>query len=801
MGGNKRKRTEAGCSDDEDPVRSSSDANSFGVAQTLSLLNSGKTKSPNGIDSEEPGKAQDDMPKERASKKKRVDGEKTKYPVLTYVEGKLQSSIRISDLQSLLLYCFADGVAPQWISIKHSGHVRKIVVLMVPGLELGMFDGLPLEDRSHRFNPRPLSRGDLPAPLQPLADMFPHAWPVKAPGDSKYNKIHSPLQAILLSALPKGKDSNTKGVKPPKVDKSIAFQRTPITTFISSLEDLRENDYVLHPALLATEQEKSTLLENHSEIQQGSMTAGRDVLALDCEMCITEGGQSELTRISMVRWDGEVVLDELVKPQRPIIDYLTRFSGITKELLDPVTTTLADVQQKLLSLLTPRTILVGHSLNSDFNALKLTHPFIVDTTFIYPHPRGPPLKCSLRWLTQKYLGKEIQKGQTGHDSIEDARAVLELVKQKCEKGERWGTSEASNESIFKRLARSMRSGKSATNEGRTGAVVDWGNPERGFGSQATASIGCSNDTDVVNGISKVVNGDDSNPSIPGGGVDFTWARLRELEVYRGWCNRMPDPNNANESTTLVPPPEETTPTSAAVSPTKEATRNLADTVSRTVSNIHQIYQSLPPCTLFLVYSGTGDPREVSRLQAMHKTFREEFNSRKPWDELTVKWTDTEEQALKKACERAREGCGFMQQTGFRIQVLVVWFAYWECLSRLLAEVPHALNSRLWYLHSITNKKAQDILKRSQNRTFLDWLVKIGLNHSQCGDIIVRKARLAISAQWGNVSKGGAMKELVNSKAAGDPYRDLCREKRKERGPLFVQTHERRKEKGRHITQG
>ncbi|PWY65366.1 exonuclease [Aspergillus sclerotioniger CBS 115572] len=670
------------------------------------------------------------MTEQRASKKKRVDGEKTKYPVLTYVEGRLQSSIRIADLQSLLLYCFADGIAPQWISVKHSGHVRKIVVLMVPGLELGMFDGsvpldvdavsdekaaigekeqgktadgeameedpkaadfarwkqgLPLEDRSHRFNPRPLSHGDLPAPLRPLADIFPHAWPVRAPGDSKYNKIHSPLQAILLSALPKTKDSNTKGAKPPRVDKSLVFQRTPITTFISSVEDLRENDYVLHPALLTSEQEKSALMESRkragqstedgwvdthvesleagqipdSEIQQGSMTAGRDVLALDCEMCVTEGGQSELTRISMVRWDGEVVLDELVKPQRPIIDYLTRFSGITKELLDSVTTTLSDIQQKLLSILSPRTILVGHSLNSDLNALKLTHPFIVDTTFIYPHPRGPPLKCSLRWLTQKYMGKEIQKGQTGHDSIEDARAVLELVKQKCEKGERWGTSEASNESIFKRLARSVRSGKSSTSEGRTGAVVDWGNPERGFGSQATVAIGCSDDNDVVKGISSVVNGDASNPSIPGSGVDFTWGRLRELEAYRGWCNRLPDPNNANESTTLVPPPEETTPTSAAVPTSKEATRNLSDSVSRSVSSIHQIYQSLPPCTLFVVYSGTGDPRQVSRLQAMHKTFREEFNSRKPWDELTVKWTDTEEQALKKACERAREGCGFM----------------------------------------------------------------------------------------------------------------------------------------------
>ncbi|PYH93927.1 exonuclease [Aspergillus ellipticus CBS 707.79] len=731
MGGAKRKRTDACRSDDEDPVNKNSDAgNGFGIAQTLSLLqNPDKSAANNDSPIASSEEARDDMSTQRASKKKRVDGEKTKYPVLTYVEGRLQSSIRIADIQGLLLYCFADGVAPQWISVKHSGHVRKIVVAMVPGLELGMLDGsipleadavgdekespvekeqenqgdnmeidekaadfarwkqgLPLEDRSHRFNPRPLSCDTLPESLKPLADMFPHAWPVKAPGDSKYNKIHSPLQAILLASLPKTKDSNAKGVKPAKVDKNHVFQRTPITTFLSTMEDLRESNYVLHPALFVTEKEKATLAENRKragqstedgwvdthvesleagqvpdfEIQQGSMTAGRDVLALDCEMCITEGGQSELTRISMMRWDGEVVLDELVKPQRPIVDYLTRFSGITKEKLDPVTTTLADIQQKLLSILTPHAILVGHSLDSDLNALKLTHPFIVDTTFIYPHPRGPPLKCSLKWLTQKYLSKEIQKGQTGHDSIEDARAVLDLVKLKCEKGERWGTSDSSNESIFKRLARSVRTGKSsAAQEGRTGAVVDWGNPERGIGSQATVAIGCKDDNDVVEGISSVVNGDSSNAAIPGSGVDFTWARLRELEMFRGWCNRMPDPNNANESTSLVHPPEETTPTSGPVPSSKEATRDLSSTVARTVSNIHKIYESLPPCTLFMVYSGTGDPREASRLQAMHKTFREEFNSRKPWDELTYKWTDTEEQALKKACERAREGCGFM----------------------------------------------------------------------------------------------------------------------------------------------
>ncbi|KAB8231970.1 RNA exonuclease [Aspergillus alliaceus] len=731
MAGTKRKRAGGGHSDDETPIYDTSNSNNgLGVAQTLSLLRGSKTSeegepttAQDMLSKDTPKKDKNDMVVQRPSKKKRVDGEKTKYPVLTYVDGRLQSSIRIADLQGLLLYCFADGIAPQWISIKHSGHVRKIVALMVPGLEIGMFDGsvplippaeeasnysaaaegqedsktadfnrwkqgLPLEDRSHRFNPRPLSRDGLPEPLQPLADIFPHIWPIKAPGDSKYNKVHSPLQAVLLSALPKNKeDSQKKGPKQARVDKSFIPRRTPITTFISSLADLRENDYVLHPALFRTDNGRSELIaarkrtgqdaeagwvDTHvtnieegdvpeAEIQQGSMTAGRTVLSLDCEMCITEGGKSELTRISLVGWDGEVVLDELVKPQLPVIDYLTRFSGITKEMLDPVTTTLADIQQKLLTILTPHTILVGHSLNSDLNALKLAHPFIVDTTIIYPHPRGPPLKCSLKWLTQKYLGKEIQKGQTGHDSIEDARAVLELVKLKCEKGERWGTSDAANESIFKRLARSTRPGKSnTTGEGRTGAVVDWGSPERGFGSQATVAIGCSDDEDVVKGIASVVNGDESNTTIPGGGVDFTWARMRELEVYRGWCNRIPDPKNANESTALVSPPETTpgSPTTTSA-PSETAPKSLIDTVSRTVSHINRVYESLPPCTLFMVYSGTGDPREVSRLQAMHKCFREEFNSKKPWDELTVKWTDTEELALKKACERARDGCGFM----------------------------------------------------------------------------------------------------------------------------------------------
>jgi RNA exonuclease 1 len=163
-------------------------------------------------------------------------------------------------------------------------------------------------------------------------------------------------------------------------------------------------------------------------------------------------------------------------------------------MLEPVTTTLKDVQARLLELLTPRVILVGHSLDSDLKALKMTHPFIIDTSILYPHPRGPPLKSSLKFLAEKYLSREIQKGHgvAGHDSVEDAKACLDLLKQKCEKGPRWGSSDANFETIFKRLHRSPRprnQQSGAAEEFRKGAVVDWGDPKRGHGSTADLAVG------------------------------------------------------------------------------------------------------------------------------------------------------------------------------------------------------------------------------------------------------------------------------------------------------------------------
>ncbi|KAI4199978.1 MAG: hypothetical protein LQ350_004240 [Teloschistes chrysophthalmus] len=661
----------------------------------------------------------------KGGKKRKIDN----YPALVYAEShKQQCSLKIDDLQKLVLYCLADDSAPQWISIRHHFGIKKAVVLFVPGLERGMFDGsvalnapeqsgqgevsgkesdVPAgEAASHNvpssiavsqahssphnpaspdaYLPVRLAADKLPEPLKPLADCFQHLWPVQAPGDD--SRVFSPLHMMLNSKLPKSQEQKRaeKATKGPKPVNSQYWQkkRTQVAHFICSEGELEDNDFVLHPAWFEDAQSSAREVKrredakqtaeygwmdteveeldhccvpNH-QIEQGSITAGRKPFAIDCEMCKVEGDTMALTRISIVDWDGSVVMDELVKPDKPITDYLTRFSGITAEKLEPVTTDLGTVQKDLYKLLTPQSILIGHSVNSDLEALKLTHPFIIDTSILYQHPRGPPMKSSLKWLAQKYLCREIQKGHGthGHDSVEDARACLDLVKMKCEKGPEWGTSAIYTESIFKRLARTPPTGTGALPngaQGKSGAIIDHGSPEKSFRQMAPFSIGCNTDAEVVEAVKRAVLGDPDGSYIPGGGVDFTWARMRELETLRGWKN-----DHRYDRIHMNNDDDHENPTNTDPSPTE-----LAAKVTETIAHIRHVHASLPPCTLLVVYSGTGDPRELARLQQMQRTFKAEYKI-KNWDQLSVKWTDTEEQAMKRACKKARRGVGFITTT-------------------------------------------------------------------------------------------------------------------------------------------
>ncbi|KAG7279407.1 hypothetical protein CRUP_024226, partial [Coryphaenoides rupestris] len=121
------------------------------------------------------------------------------------------------------------------------------------------------------------------------------------------------------------------------------------------------------------------------------------VFALDCEMCYTTQGL-ELTRVTVIDSRLKVIYDTFVKPDCKVVDYNTRFSGVTEADLDNTTITMRDVQAVLLMMFSTESILLGHSLESDLLALKVYH-----------------------------LKRIIQDNVDGHDSSEDASACMELM--------------------------------------------------------------------------------------------------------------------------------------------------------------------------------------------------------------------------------------------------------------------------------------------------------------------------------------------------------------------------------------
>ena len=149
-------------------------------------------------------------------------------------------------------------------------------------------------------------------------------------------------------------------------------------------------------------------------------------------------------------------------------------------------------------------ILLGHSLESDLKALKISHPYCIDTAIVYHHPRGRPLKPGLAWLTRKWCGREIQnRGEGGHDPEEDARACIELLRKKLEMGSGFGEFRVDQEPIFERISRSTRRVGSSSGSTRS-AVVDYGNPQKMHGAKATTTVGCTNDDEILKGLLDVV---------------------------------------------------------------------------------------------------------------------------------------------------------------------------------------------------------------------------------------------------------------------------------------------------------
>ena len=104
----------------------------------------------------------------------------------------------------------------------------------------------------------------------------------------------------------------------------------------------------------------------------GEETGPAKVYALDCEMVNTTRGK-EVARVTLLNFKGETCYETLVKPPATIVDYNTKYSGITEAMLEGVTTTLKDVQKSLLGQFSAKDIIIGHSIDNDLRCLHLEH--------------------------------------------------------------------------------------------------------------------------------------------------------------------------------------------------------------------------------------------------------------------------------------------------------------------------------------------------------------------------------------------------------------------------------------------
>jgi RNA exonuclease 4 len=170
-------------------------------------------------------------------------------------------------------------------------------------------------------------------------------------------------------------------------------------------------------------------------------------VALDCEMVgVGEGGRwSSVARVTMVAWDGSIVLDEMVRPDQEVTDYRTFVSGITAQDLESANCcTLEEVRIKVQQVLhdghnnnnsNNYKVLVGHALKNDLRALGISHPWhhTRDTAKYEPFMQvrfddGVLWPKKLSELVKTRLHREIQPPGVPHSSYQDAMAAMDLYK-------------------------------------------------------------------------------------------------------------------------------------------------------------------------------------------------------------------------------------------------------------------------------------------------------------------------------------------------------------------------------------
>uniref|UniRef100_A0A8K9WN88 RNA exonuclease 5 n=1 Tax=Oncorhynchus mykiss TaxID=8022 RepID=A0A8K9WN88_ONCMY len=311
----------------------------------------------------------------------------SRTPRLSLPFDRLQEPVTLKDLTELLQFAALGNTGglkqPSWCRLHHQKNVSGVSVILLEGLSQAHFYRHYLHFKHLR---------------------------------TKYTSPCQRLKNLPLSAQG-GISSGSNCLQWHPVIRKFGLETRGLTGYLLTQEEMIKKHF---PVRGMPGSEGFVCTDSDDCVTDSSPLYG-----LDCEMCLTECG-NELTRISLVDSRGSCVLDELVKPPNRILHYLTQFSGITRAMLQPITTTLREVQSMLKKVLPRDAVLVGHSLENDLVALNLIHPHVIDTSLLYRREFGRRFK--LKVLAETVLKKQIQtEERKGHDPTEDAQAALELA--------------------------------------------------------------------------------------------------------------------------------------------------------------------------------------------------------------------------------------------------------------------------------------------------------------------------------------------------------------------------------------